>query len=466
MLRLITDHGYTVPVYGDQQTYLKRADAGFVDSATVWIHRFYDQSASTFAEEPQKFSIERAAQDLFTLIKTVLQKTGAPQVMLIAHSMGGLICRAAIQRVIPEAEPREDGTPDPAAAARYVARVFTYATPHGGIAFAVGAGLLERIRDATGLQGSDIFGPDRMYQYLTPGVERGTEAPSDFTSTKMPEDGFPVERLFCLVGSNPEDFEILWGLSSKAVGARSDGLVQIENAAVQDANRAVVHRSHSGRYGIVNSEEGYQNLQRFLFGDLKVAVELVGFAVGRDADPDVEFQMDVGLAIRGLPVLVHEQSTAHHCPLLIERRWLEDSVDTPRPLLTTFLSSKAPRPMDGLTQVPTLRHALKLRLLSIREEEGKFFFADHLKQTEDWQDALLVDIQPGADGATPKAWAAWTSAIPTAVREWRPNEDDLLEDLLPETPQRWCGEVPVPDIAKHLLGSKARLRITVTPHGR
>jgi hypothetical protein len=31
-----------------------------------------------------------------------------------------------------------------------------------------------------------------------------------------------------------------------------------------------VHRSHSGHYGIVNSEEGYQNLVRFLFGDVRV----------------------------------------------------------------------------------------------------------------------------------------------------------------------------------------------------
>ena len=34
--------------------------------------------------------------------------------------------------------------------------------------------------------------------------------------------------------------------------------------------RAYVHRSHSGYYGIVNSEEGYQNLTRFLFGDVRV----------------------------------------------------------------------------------------------------------------------------------------------------------------------------------------------------
>ena len=33
---------------------------------------------------------------------------------------------------------------------------------------------------------------------------------------------------------------------------------------------AFVHRSHSGYFGIVNSEEGYQNLIRFLFGDVRV----------------------------------------------------------------------------------------------------------------------------------------------------------------------------------------------------
>jgi hypothetical protein len=392
----------------------------------------------------------------------VLEKTGAPQVFLVAHSMGGLICRAALQRIIPEESAGEDGSIDPAAASRYVARVFTYATPHGGIAFAVGFGLLERIRDATGFQGSDIFGPDRMHEYLTPGVPRGAPAPEGFEPTSMPADGFPVDRLFCLVGSNPEDYDVAWGMSSKAVGARSDGLVQIENAAVQNAHRAIVHRSHSGRYGIVNSEEGYQNLQRFLFGDLEVQVELWGLDVGRGEPDDVEFQLDVGLAIRGLPVLVHEQSAAHYCPVLAERHLREDSVDTPKPLVTTFLSSRAPRPMNGATPVPTLRHALKLRLLSIREEQGRFSFTDHLEQTEDWQDALLVDIQPATADSLPRAWAAWTSSIPTAVREWQPADADALPDL-DDTPHRWSGEVPIPEVGRPLLGEHARIRLTVTP---
>lgn len=465
LLRLITDHDYQVPVYGDQRLFLEQAEPGSVNAATVWIHRFYDVSATTFAERPTEFSLENAAADLFALIQTVREKTGAPQVMLVAHSMGGLVCRCLLQRIIPEAARTGDGPVNPAAAADYVARVFTYATPHGGIAFAVGFGLLERIRDATGFQGSDIFGPDRMYQYLTPGVDRGTPAPDGFDSTVMPDDGFPVDRLFCLVGSNPEDYDVALGLSSKAVGARSDGLVQIDRAAVQKAHRAVVHRSHSGRYGIVNSEEGYQNLQRFLFGDLKVQIEFWGLDVGRDAAPEVEFQMDAAVAIRGLPVLVHEQSASHLCPVLVERHSTQDTVDTPQPLLTTFLSTRTPRPMSGRRLVPTLRHALKLRLLSIREVPGGgFAFFDHMEQTEDWQDALLVDIEPGGDGTPPQAWATWTSTVDVPVRDWRPTDDEKLTDLFPDVPLLWAGEKPVPEIARRLLGANARIRITVTPH--
>jgi hypothetical protein len=225
----------------------------------------------------------------------------------------------------------------------------------------------------------------------------------------------------------------------------------------------VVHRSHSGRYGIVNSEEGYQNLQRFLFGDLKVEVELVGFTVGRADPPEVEYQLDVGLAIRGLPVLVHEQSAAHFCPVQIEH-WKEgDPIDSPVPLLTTFLSSAAPRPRVDGREVPRLRQALKLTLMSIIEKDGHFFFADHLEQTEDWQDTLLVDIEPPSEARPlPKAWAAWNSTIPGALRNWDACDEDQLKDTDP-TLNRWQGFIPVPAVSRSLLGQKAGLRLTVTP---
>jgi hypothetical protein len=87
------------------------------------------------------------------------------------------------------------------------------------------------------------------------------------------------------VGTNPKDYTVAKGWSARVVGPFSDGLVRINNAVVfgptadperptRLSPRAYVHRSHSGYYGIVNSEEGYQNLTRFLFGDARVDGEL------------------------------------------------------------------------------------------------------------------------------------------------------------------------------------------------
>ena len=112
------------------------------------MHRFYDRAASTFGQRPEAFTLERAAEDLYALEQLVRAKTGAPRVHLVAHSMGGLICRSMIQRVVPEATGRPDGAAD------VVDRLFTYGTPHGGIEFAVGFGLAEELRDFFDLGGA------------------------------------------------------------------------------------------------------------------------------------------------------------------------------------------------------------------------------------------------------------------------------------------------------------------------
>jgi hypothetical protein len=438
LLRLLTEDRYKLLVHGGQRAYLERSDDGALDADTVWIHRFYDDAASTLGRRPVEFSIERAAEDLYDLIAMVRRRTGAPKVFLVAHSMGGLICRSVIQRVVPR---RNENATD------HIARVFTYATPHGGIEFAVGRGLLEALRDATGIQGADIFGPDRMREYLTADESEHRH----FDARVIPAGRFPLDDLFCLVGTNAENYTAALGLSAKAVGARSDGLVQIDNAYVEGAHRAMVHRSHSGRYGIVNSEEGYQNLRRFLFGDLRIAVDLVGVDPP-DGDEDVVWQLEAALSIRGLPVLVHEQSTAHHCPIQIRPHRSRDTVDTPLPLLTTFLSSAAARP-EGLP----LRHALTLRLISVRERDGVFSFLDHLEQTEDWHDVLVVDVEPGAP---PRAWAVWNSALPTSIRGWTPDAAHALIDT-DARPGSWQGAMPLPAVAHALLGPKAQVRLTV-----
>ena len=119
--------------------------------------------------------------------------------------------------------------------------------------------------------------------------------------------------MFCLIGTNAADY----GMVSKVVGPKSDGVVQIDNAYVLGASRAFVHRSHSGSYGEVNSEEGYQNLRRFFFGTRKATATLVNAQLPPSTDADVVdvWQAEVRLSVRGLPVLMTERTAAHYCPI-------------------------------------------------------------------------------------------------------------------------------------------------------
>ncbi|MFF2772856.1 hypothetical protein ACFVUP_37735, partial [Streptomyces bacillaris] len=107
-----------------------------------------------------------------------------------------------------------------------------------------------------------------------------------------------------------------------------------------------------GPYGEVNSEEGYQNLSRFLFGHWSVQVELSKLPPASvvAAHPDVSWQADLQLAIRGLSVLITEQKAVHYNPVQLNAEIAqhapgatgEDSVDAPIPLVGTFLFSKEP----------------------------------------------------------------------------------------------------------------------------
>ncbi|TQS46917.1 esterase/lipase family protein [Cryptosporangium phraense] len=439
LLRLHLDEGYEI---GGPPSTLDTPAA--VKPNSIWIHRFYDVSASTWGEKPQAYSLERAADDLFGLIEKLRARSGAPRVHLVAHSMGGLICRCLLQKVLP------DKGLDPA---DWVDKLFTYATPHGGIAFDVGFGLLERLRDLTGIDGADIFGRDRMYQYLTPAAQRGGRPPAGWKPEEMPDDGFPKERVFCLIGTNPENYDVAHGLSSFAVGPKSDGLVQIEKAYVPGARHAFVHRSHSGPYGVVNSEEGYQNLRRFLFGDLQVRVDLLG-ALPR-TDRRISWQAEVRLSIRGLAIVMHEQTADHWCPIQLSLPSSDDTPDTPYPLLTLFLSSSAPRP----DQAAGMRYGLHLRLLSVEQTDHTLWFGNHLERVADFDDILIVDMDAGASGL--RAAAKWNSGIVGALRDYEPGEDERLADENPE-PGVWLANVRLPRTAEPILGPDAHLRLTVT----
>ena len=402
LLRLMTDEGYQLLVHGDQHQYLLDAAENAVPKDSLWVYRFYDQAATTFVPPPNQnlveklfrhihqqvtadgFDIESAATGLYELIMLIRQKTGAPKVYLVAHSMGGLVARCMMQKICYE----QDREPP----RNLVARFFTYGTPHGGIAFQLGA--LDWAEQAFGPAGSDIFSPAKMYGYLTPGVTFGALPPGGkkWDPQEIPGGVFSADDVFCLIGTDPKDY----GLPRVVVGPKSDGLVMIEHAYVRGAHRAFVYRSHSGAYGEVNSEEGYQNLRRFLFGRWGVRVDLDGLPQhpGPEDQPWPVWQADLRLTIRGLPIVLTEQLAEHWCPIQLNDEILQtgDTPDHPVPLVSTFLEEPArpaPTQSEPDPQPPRegrMRYTLTLRVFKLDQQNGTFRFADHLEQVPDWAD--------------------------------------------------------------------------------
>jgi hypothetical protein len=336
----------------------------------------------------------------------------------------------------------------------YVDKLFTYGTPHGGIHFGIpGGGAIEWIREKIGWNNSDDFGRQRMYEYLTPHAKAGDLPPKDFEARRVPPEAFPVDRIFCIVGTNSKDYDVAMGLSRKTVGPQSDGLVQISSAYVIGAHRAYIHRSHSGRYGMVNSEEGYQNLRRFLFGDIKVRAILANALF--PMEEGVFYQAGLRVAIRSLPVPMHERTGAHYCPLLLSEpiileedagQWVENRRQKKGVyhLFTTFL---IPKEVDDGNVAR--RWALSISIYKLRcDDLGNLSFEEHLENVPCWADALVVDVFPPTGEDNYHANYVWASS------QSEPQEMDLVE-----IDGGLAAEVPFPETVVPKFGVQPIIRL-------
>ncbi|RUO22946.1 hypothetical protein CWE09_13510 [Aliidiomarina minuta] len=253
LIRLMKEYGYQ-DVYAEGMNLAEPLDedAPFqrLPQKSLIIHRYYESEEEAVSQKP---SIVEAAQRLSKLINRVrLQVCGDDtqaqqdfKLYLVAHSMGGLICRCLLQN--DEADPYES--------AKSVDKVFTYGTPHNGIEL-----MGMNVPRFLGIGDANNFNRDRIANYLK---IKPVEGRVDHLNGR-----FPPERFCCLVGTNPRDYNLTRVLAGKA----SDGLVTIDNAAIRDAPRVYAYLSHSGPQGMVNSREGYDNLVRFLFGDYKMLI--------------------------------------------------------------------------------------------------------------------------------------------------------------------------------------------------
>ncbi|MCW5315723.1 alpha/beta hydrolase [Nostoc sp. KVJ3] len=434
LLRLMTDHGYQ-PIVDNQNisNQIKRLSGQL--NKTIWIYRFYDISTPSFGSSSGvRQEMEDISRGLKDLIQNVKETTGAGKIYLVAHSMGGLVCRSLIQKIYPE-------TND--AASNHIDKFFTYGTPHGGIAFDVGDGLIENLRDTLRLNNSDDFGPQRMYQYLTPNVPPTAKLPDDFQLETLQNigDAFSPNRVFCIIGTNAYDYQEAYGLSRKTVGVKSDGLVQIERAYITGSHRAYIHRSHGGRYGMVNSEEGYQNLQRFLFGDIQVKLSLSNVKL-QDLDKNF-YQLETRVALRGLPVPIYEQAIAHYCPITQELK----RTDKPIPLFTAFLI-----PRNSSSDDNVCRYALRLALHSFTKQETNWLRDSHLDQVPLWSDYLITDV--AESNGTYEGKYSWSSDNKEPVTTLNPNPQS--------SDNVYVASVPLPDRGQQVLGANAAVDLEIS----
>jgi PGAP1-like protein len=427
LLRLMTDHGYR-PVI-DKQDFTKFIKKGFEKKKSIWIYRFYDVTTNSFgSNQPVRKEMEDNAKALKDFIQEVKSQTGASKIYLIAHSMGGLICRSMIQKIYLDNNQRAEDDID---------KIFTYATPHGGILFDVGGGLLDKIRDQVTWNNVDDFGPQRMYEYLTPhALKKQEKITNDFDSQSL-NNAFPTDRFFSLIGTNAHDYEAGSGMTRNLVGHQSDGLVLIKKAYVKGTHRAHVYRTHTGRYGILNSEEGYQNLQRFLFGDTQVKISLNNVELKNHKD--MFYQMEVEFSIRGLPIVIDEQTISHYSPIPLEP--LEPGKPAkPTHLFTAFLQSNY-----SATEDNTSRYAVYLALYAFKKDKNSLSGdRDHIEKLPLWSDHLIVDTQFINDKY--KAKYTWLS-------EDREPKHDLSKEIL----------LPIPPKGKEVLGNNASVNIKISP---
>ena len=327
---------------------------------------------------------------------------------LVSHSMGGLVCRAFLQ----------NSKNDSKNARQYVDKLFTYATPHNGIDM---GGI--NVPEWLGLDDINNFSRDKMAKYLDlEDVYKKTQR-VDW----IPESRLPPERIFCMVGTNRMDYEVAFGASRTFAGHGSDGLVRIENATLtglkdngQPGNpcaKAFAYRSHSGYFGIVNSEEAYQNLTRFLFGDVRVDVWVdveeirLPAEVKKAADAGQKvnalYQFEVLVSPRGkLWYLTRRTSEEDSVACLTHEEWTTaPKKNGPQYVSTVFLANRA--------RVNKRRKSLAYSVtLGVRvpdyEIDRKLWVNKHYEGGYLFRDAVVIEmIPPETPGLKWKVTYAW-----------------------------------------------------------
>jgi hypothetical protein len=265
---------------------------------TLWVFRYYDLNERNFP------AYGAALMRLIDLVQALaaLQHQPPPRVNIVAHSMGGLLVREAIQSAYPRSDRRAE---------EFINKVVTLGTPHRGITF-------QPVRDLW-LK----FDAEKEIERFNEGFQKDQ---AEETASVNLHKYFPLGRFLTVVGTNYKTYGS--GLSSLAnrlfsIGGeygpnynRSDGLVKQTNAQIPGAPRTFVHKCHGGVDSLVTSREAFEIATRFFFGNVRARLRLLSARItrGKDFFGKSEFFFGVGIKPRYVDFeLFHQSAEAENC---------------------------------------------------------------------------------------------------------------------------------------------------------
>lgn len=266
---------------------------------TLWVFRYYDLDERTFPLYGK--ALVRLIDFIRALIR-LKEPDSTAKVNIIAHSMGGLIVREAVQRTF-----------KPGAADEAINKIITLGTPHKGISFQIFDDLRWLPFDA-------------KHELAAFNEEKQTKKPVPPVSWLRFHKSFPPDRLLTVVGTNYRSYGVRvssWANRLFAVGGefgpnynRSDGLVKQVNAQIDGAPRTFVHKCHGGFDSLVTSRESYEIATRFFHGNVRARLRLVSGEITRGFDliGKSEFFFGVSIKPRGVDFeLFHQSKEAENC---------------------------------------------------------------------------------------------------------------------------------------------------------
>ncbi|MBD1903036.1 alpha/beta hydrolase [Trichocoleus sp. DQ-A3] len=265
---------------------------------TLWVFRYYDL-------DERKFNVygEALVRLIDFIRELTVQKEGfKPKVNIIAHSMGGLIAREAVQRTYPTSKQQK--------AENYINKIVTLGTPHQGISFQI-------LKNWINISAEDEL------KHFNPDFQKDPRNDAAFVNF---HNYFPAERLLTVVGTNYRSYDA--AIASRLNRAfslegeyganynRSDGLVKQTSAQIPGTPRTFVHKCHGGDDSLITSREAFEVATRFFFGNLRSRLRLVKGKVtrGKDFFGKSEFFLGVSIKPRGVDFeLFHQSKDAENC---------------------------------------------------------------------------------------------------------------------------------------------------------